>query len=311
MDISVIGAGYVGLVTSACLADKGHQVVCVDIAEDKVNRINEALSPIHEAGLAELLRANVPSRLRATTDITGSIATTDTTFIAVGTPFDGKEIDLTYVRDAAHQVGSALRKKHTYHLVVVKSTVVPGTTDGIVLRTIEEASGKKAGRDFGLCMNPEFLTEGVAVRDFMYPDRLVLGGVDSTSLDALDAVYASFTGVTRIRTNCKTAEMIKYTSNALLATMISFSNEIANMCAAGGGVDVVDVMQAIHVNSYLSSPSSDGTRQLAPITSFLEAGCGFGGSCLPKDVSALIAHARNVGSEAPVLEAVMQVNKLQ
>jgi UDPglucose 6-dehydrogenase/GDP-mannose 6-dehydrogenase len=161
-------------------------------------------------------------------------------------------------------------------------------------------------------MNPEFLTEGVAVRDFMFPDRLVLGGIDRRSLDLLEELYSPFEGVTRIRTNNKTAEMIKYTSNALLATMISFSNELANMCSALGDIDIVDVMRAIHINNYLSSPlPNGGGRVLAPITSFLEAGCGFGGSCLPKDVKALISHGQKVGQAMELLEAVIRINERQ
>ena len=160
-------------------------------------------------------------------------------------------------------------------------------------------------------MNPEFLTEGVAVRDFMFPDRIVLGGIDQKSLDVLENVYSVFEGVPKIRTNTKTAEMVKYTSNALLATMISFTNEIGNLSAALGGIDVVDVMRMIHVNNYLSVPLQDGGRFMAPITSFLEAGCGFGGSCLPKDVKALVAHGEKAGSPMPVLNAVIKTNEQQ
>ena len=154
----------------------------------------------------------------------------------MGTPFDGRQIDLTYIKEVAAQIGEALRQKRSsFHVVVVKSTVVPGTTDGLVRPLLEEVSGKKAGAGFGVGMNPEFLTEGEALQDFMFPDRLILGGMDERTLDVLDELYSPFKGVERLRTNNKTAEMIKYVSNCLLATMISFSNEIANLGSVGRG----------------------------------------------------------------------------
>ena len=266
MRVSVIGAGYVGLVTGACLCEKGHQVICVDVDQEKVAKINQAISTIHEQGLLELLEKNINIHLRATTDLYRAVLDTDLTLIAVGTPFDGSEIDLSYIKEASCQIGMALKDKATYHLVAVKSTVVPGTTDKVVRPILEEVSGKKAGIDFGLGMNPEFLTEGVAVRDFMFPDRIVLGGIDQKSLDTLEELYRAFEGIPRFRTNNTTAELIKYTSNALLATMISFSNEIGNLCAALGDIDVIDVMRAVHMNYYLSSPMPSGHRFVAPIT---------------------------------------------
>ena len=232
----------------------------------------------------------------------------DLTLIAVGTPFDGKSIDLTAVLRATRQIGAALKSKQAYHVVVVKSTVVPGTTDRVVLPALEEASGKQAGVDFGVAMNPEFLSEGEAVHDFMFPDRLVLGGIDERTIETLDRLYEMYSEVPRLRTNTRTAEMIKYASNALLATLISFSNEIANLGAALGGIDAVDVMRGVHLSQYFRGRKADG---LPPITAFLAAGCGFGGSCLPKDVSALIAHGRSSGNPMPLLEAVIQLNRDQ
>jgi UDPglucose 6-dehydrogenase/GDP-mannose 6-dehydrogenase len=311
MKISVVGTGYIGLVTGVCLAEKGYQVTCVDVDQAKVAQINQGIPPIHEEELPALLEKNINRNLRATTDLCRAVVETDVTFIAVGTPFDGKEIDLTFVREAARQIGLALKEKSGYHLVVVKSTVVPGTTDEVVRPTLEQASGKTAGGDFGLGMNPEFLTEGVAVRDFMFPDRIVLGGIDQKSIDLLEELYSVFEGVPNIRTNNKTAEMIKYTSNALLATMISLANEIGNLSSTLGDIDVVDVMRANHVNNYLSTELPDGTRFTAPITSFLEAGCGFGGSCLPKDVKALVSHGQQAGSPMPLLDAVIKTNEGQ
>lgn len=311
MRVSIIGSGYVGLVTSVCLAEKGHQVICVDVNPEKVDKIRRALPPIHERGLAELLEKHANKNLQATTNLAEAVLATELTLIAVGTPFDGEKIDLTYIQAVAREIGAVLKEKPVYHLVVVKSTVVPGTTDDVVGPILEECSGKKVGVDFGLGMNPEFLTEGVAIRDFMFPDRIVLGGVDQRSLALLEALYTEFPDVPRIRTNNKTAELIKYTSNALLATMISFSNEIASLCTALGNVDVVDVLRATHVNHYLSASLPTGERFKAPITSFLEAGCGFGGSCLPKDAKALIAHGQRLGQPMQLLDAVMRINERQ
>ncbi len=311
MKVSVLGTGYVGLVSGACLADKGHQVTCIDLDKTKVDRINKGDPPIFENGLEDLLKRNIGTRLKATLDTRQAVLDSDLTLIAVGTPFDGKVIDLKYVKEAARVIGAALKEKNSYHVVVVKSTVVPGTTDKVVLPILEEASGKKAGRDFGVGMNPEFLTEGEAISDFMDPDRIVLGGIDARSQDAQDELYAAFKDAPRLRTNNSTAEMIKYASNALLATMISFSNELANLGSTLGGIDSAEVMAGLHLGRYLNPVLADGTRISPAINSFLMAGCGFGGSCLPKDVSALAAHGRAIGLPMNLLSAVLDINAKQ
>jgi UDPglucose 6-dehydrogenase len=311
MKISIIGSGYVGLVSGACLAERGHDVVCVDNDERKVRIIESGEAPIHEAGLTELLRRNVGSRLSATTDLAAAVAGSEVTFIAVGTPAIDGHIDLRYVAQAAGEIGRAMRTKKSYHTLVVKSTVIPGTTDGIVRETAERESGKVAGRDFGLGMNPEFLTEGRAIEDFMKPDRIVLGGIDERTHDVLQRVYASFDKTPTIRTNCRTAEMIKYASNSLLATMISYSNEIARLCAAIGDIDALEVMRGVHKSLYLTTYNAGSAPVRASLSSFLEAGCGFGGSCLPKDVTALVAQGADLGVPTPVLKAVLEVNRGQ
>jgi UDPglucose 6-dehydrogenase/GDP-mannose 6-dehydrogenase len=312
--ISIIGTGYVGLVTGVCLADKGHDVTCVDIDRAKVDRINRGEAPIHEAGLDELLRKHAGKSLRATTDLNAAVQNSAISFIAVGTPFDGQEIDLKYIRETALQIGAALKAKPGYHVVVVKSTVVPGTTDATVLPLLERASGKTAGEDFGVGMNPEFLSEGVAIPDFMNPDRIVLGGLDARTVAVMDEVYAPFVGIPVLRTNCKTAEMIKYASNALQATAISFANELGNLCANLGGIDAVDVMAGMHLmkelNPRVSNAGGNPTVRAA-ISSFLFPGCGFGGSCFPKDVKALAAHAKKSGATTPMLESVLAINAEQ
>lgn len=308
MKISIIGTGYVGLVSGVCLAEKGHDVVCVDLDQAKVDQINAGRSPIHEKGLDDLLLKCCGNNFRATTDLQRAVLDSDISMIAVGTPFDGEEIDLRFIRTAARQIGVALKYKPDYHVVLVKSTVVPGTTIEVVLPIVEEASGKIAGRDFGVGMNPEFLREGEAVMDFLHPDRIVLGGLDERTLDVMEELYRPFVDVDRIRTNARTAEMIKYTGNSLLATMISFSNEIGNLCASIPNVDVTEVMRGVHLDKRLCPILSDGSRITPPFVTYLEAGCGFGGSCFPKDVKALIAHGRKLGGDMSLLDAVVRVN---
>jgi UDPglucose 6-dehydrogenase len=311
MKVAIVGTGYVGLVSGACLAEKGHDVVCVDTDAAKVEQITRGIAPFREPGLDDLLRKHVARGLHATTDLRAAVNDSELTLIAVGTPFDGKAIDLSFIREAAGQIGRALRGRASRHTVVVKSTVVPGTTTGVVLPILEAASGMKAGRDFGLGMNPEFLTEGEAVGDFMTPDRLVLGGIDPASIAVQDELYAGFPGVPVIRTNPTTAEMIKYASNCLLANLISFSNELGNLCAAQGGVDIADVMRAVHASRYLTPIAADGTPAPAPINAFLWAGCGFGGSCLPKDTAALRAHGEAAGLNMRILDAILRINDEQ
>ena len=310
MRVSIIGSGYVGLVTGAGLAEKGHHVTCVDLDPAKVGQIARGVAPFYEPGLEDLLRRN-RSRLKATTDLPRAVRESDVSLIAVGTPFANGQIDLGAVRTAARQIGAALRDKPAYHVVVLKSTVVPGTTEQVVLPLLQEASGRKAGAGFGLATNPEFLTEGEAVRDFLCPDRLIFGALDEPSLAALEHLYAAFDGVERVRTNLRTAEMIKYAANCLLATAISFSNEIANLCAALGDVDVTDVMQGVHASKYLTVTDGDGRRLRPELAAFLWPGCGFGGSCLPKDLKALIAHGERAGQAMALLRAVVDVNEQQ
>ncbi len=311
MKVSVVGTGYVGLVTGVCLAERGHSVLCIDVDPDKVAMINAARAPIHERGLPELLRRHAGKGLRATTDLKAAVAATELTFIAVGTPAADGRIDLQYVERAATGIGAVLRESSGYHTIIVKSTVIPGTTTGVVRRALETASGKQAGREFGLGMNPEFLTEGTAIEDFMNPDRLVFGGIDARTHGVLEELYRSFdAAVPRITTNPTTAEMIKYASNAVLATMISFSNEIARLCSAVGGVDAVEVMQGVHEAGYFTARRG-AERSTAGITAFLLPGCGFGGSCLPKDVAALVAQGQGLALRLALLQSVLDINRGQ
>ena len=297
MKISIIGSGYVGAVTAVCFADVGHEVICVDIDEKKVQQINAGIPPIYEESLEELLKKYVGKRLIATTDNEFAVFNTDISFICVGTPSEvGGSINLSIVRSAAESIGSALAKKNGYHVVVVKSTVIPETTEKFVLPILEEKSGKVAGKDFGIAMNPEFLREGKAIYDFMHPDKIVVGSIDESSGDLVSELYLNFE-CEITRTNPKTAEMIKYANNSFLATKISLSNEIGNICKKMG-IDTYDVMKAVGKDSRIS-----------PL--FLNSGAGFGGSCFPKDVRALISKAKEIGYSPTILESVLAVNENQ
>jgi UDPglucose 6-dehydrogenase len=311
MRVAVIGAGYVGLVSGICLAEKGHEVTCVDMDSEKVERIRRGISPMYEKGVEELLRKHLGRGFDATTDLGAAVRWAEVSIVAVGTPFDGTEIDLGYVREAARQVGAALRDHPRHHVVVVKSTVVPGTTDDVVLPILADASGRRPGADFGVGMNPEFLREGEAVSDFLQPDRIVMGGMDERTLHVLQELYRGFPAADRILTTNRTAEMIKYASNGLLATLISYANEIGNLCAAQENIDAVEVMRGVHLDRRFSPILADGRRITPGFTTYLEAGCGFGGSCFPKDVKALVAHGRRAGLQMDVLGAVIDVNERQ
>ncbi|MBT6331953.1 MAG: UDP-glucose/GDP-mannose dehydrogenase family protein [Gammaproteobacteria bacterium] len=311
MKVSIIGAGYVGLVSGVCLAEKGHEVVCVDNDILKVNKINLSISPIYEDGLDELLLKNIENRFSASVDLTNAVINSDVSLLAVGTPFDGNEIDLKYVRQVAKEIGIALKEKNEYHVVVVKSTVVPGTTDKVVIPILEKYSGKKSGVDFGVGMNPEFLREGSAIYDFMNPDRIVLGAIDSKTHRLLSELYFPFSDVSCLKTNNKTAEMIKYTSNSFLATLISFSNEVGNLCSSIGEIDSLEVMEGVILDKRISTILDNGDRIVPSITSYLEAGCGFGGSCLPKDVKALIKHGERHDQSMLLLKSVVEINYKQ
>ena len=289
MNVSIIGTGYVGTVTGACLAELGHDVICVDIDQQKVDWINAGIAPIHEPGLSELLKKHAGTRLRATTDYNDAISNSDLTFICVGTPSgeDGR-IDLSIVRSASKSIGKALSDKRSYHVVVVKSTVVPETTEKVVAPLVR-------GENVGIAMNPEFLREGKAVYDFMNPDKIVVGG-DPRAVEMVASLYEGIP-CEITRTDIRTAEMIKYANNSFLAAKISFANEIGNICKKLG-IDVYDVMSAIGKDFRISEH-------------FLNAGAGFGGSCFPKDVRALIGKAEELGYDPMLLNAVIEVNEEQ
>jgi UDPglucose 6-dehydrogenase len=296
MKISIVGCGYVGCVTGVCFADMGNEVTLVDVDSDKVDSINGGRSPIYEPRLEALIQKN-RERIRATMDLGAAVRDTDITFVAVGTPSNADgSIDLTYVFRVCEEIGEVLREKVDFHIIIIKSTVFPGTTDDRVRHILEYTSAKKVGIDFGLGSNPEFLREGNAVHDFLSPDRIVIGADDSRTADALKALYASIDSRVLV-TSSRTAEMIKYTSNAILATKISFANEIGNLCKTIG-IDSGDVFLGVGMDSRVSP-------------AFFRTGIGFGGSCFPKDVRALVAGARTHGEDLSILDAVLKTNEAQ
>lgn len=294
MFISVLGGGYVGLVTAACLSHLNHNTTVIEIFPEKVAVINRAEPPIYEDGLDTLLKTHISVNLRATTQYT-PVQTSDVIFIAVGTPPnpDGSA-NLSYIIAAAEAIADELAKSHVeYPVIVVKSTVPPGTTKNVVEPIIRR---KNPDLSFGICMNPEFLREGRAVEDFLHPDRIVVGSSDPKTIRIMHELYTDIAAPI-IDVDPTSAEMIKYTSNALLATKISFANEIGNLCKQLS-VNVYEVMAGVGMDSRVSPK-------------FLNAGCGFGGSCFPKDVSALASIAREHGVTPTLLNAVLAVNDSQ
>ena len=292
MKISVIGAGYVGLVTGACFAKLGNEVIFIDKDEEKLEATNNRISPIYEEGLDELLGQ---IRIEVSTDYRKAL-TSDVIFICVGTSSDESgTIFLEHIKEATRQIAGILKAKEGYCVVAVKSTVTPGSTEELVI-PILETSGKKAGKDFGVCMCPEFLREGKAIYDFMNPARVVIGGHDKRSGDILLELYGDFKAPV-LRTDLRTAEMIKLASNAFLATKISFINEIGNICK-NLGIDTYEVARGMGFDDRIGK-------------SFLNAGIGFGGSCLPKDLKMLMARARESGYKPAILEDVLNLNDAQ
>lgn len=309
MKIAVIGTGYVGLVTGVSLAVLGHTVYCVGRDKAKINAINAGKAPFYEPQLEQFLKKLVKKKLLIATDqLTGSVKDADITLIAVGTPTVDDKIDLSAIEKATKQVGSALKNGKRYQVIVVKSTVVPGTSEKVVLPILEKYSGKKIG-EFGLCMNPEFLREGNAVSDALHPDRIVIGQYDDTSGKTYAKVYTKVK-TDKLFTNLQTAELTKYAANSLLATMISFSNEIARIAEHIEGVDVMDVWKGVHLDHRLS-PIVGGKRITSGFLSYILSGCGYGGSCFPKDTKALLNFAKERDITTPILAGTVFINTTQ
>jgi GDP-mannose 6-dehydrogenase len=300
MNISVFGLGYVGSVTGAALAEDGHTVIGVDVNPDKVASLNAGRSPIVEPGLPELIAKNVAEgRLSATTDPAAAIAGTELSLISVSTPSrKNGSLDLTYLTRVCEQIGEALRDKDGYHIVVVRSTVLPGTTHGTVIPTLERCSGKTYGEGFGVAVNPEFLREGVALHDVRHPPVTVVGHNHAADATGTMALYQGL-DAPLVSTSIRVAEMVKYASNTWHAMKICFANEIGNVCKAVG-VDSHDVMDIFCQDDKLNISKA-----------YLKPGFAFGGSCLPKDVRALAYRAKELDLEVPLIEAVLPSNRRQ
>lgn len=309
MKLAVLGTGYVGLVSGVCLAAAGHDVTCIDLRREIVESLNAGKPHIHEPGLPGLLADVLAAgRFHCTIDMKEALEGTSLVLVAVGTPSVDGEIDLRFIRDAAVQLGEYLRAHKRYLSVIIKSTVVPGTTDTVVRNLLEEHSGRSLG-GFGLGMNPEFLREGNAVADFMNPDRIVFGYEDEKTLSLLHDLYSPW-NCDKVPVNTRTAEMIKYANNCLLATQISAVNELANLCFELGGIDFNDVANGVHLDKRWSPLHQTG-RIKPEILTYLVAGCGFGGSCFPKDVQALRTLGKSHGLPMNLLQAVLDINDRQ
>ena len=300
MKISIFGLGYVGAVSAGCLANDGHEVIGVDPNQIKVDLINKGKTPIIEKDIRELIKKSVAEgRLWATTDVMSAVHDTDISLVCVGTPslWNGS-LDLKYVRTVCEEIGKALADKSTFHVVVIRSTILPGSMREIVIPTLEEFSGKKPGIEFGICNNPEFLREGTAVYDYYNPPKTVIGETDRQSGDLLVTLYKTMEAPL-IRTDVETAEMVKYVDNVWHALKVGFANEIGNICKSLG-MDSHKVMDIF---------CQDKKLNLSPY--YLKPGFAFGGSCLPKDVRALMYKARNLDLELPILNAILPSNERQ
>ncbi|HZM87386.1 MAG TPA: UDP-glucose/GDP-mannose dehydrogenase family protein [Blastocatellia bacterium] len=300
MRLSIFGLGYVGCVSAACFATKGHEVVGVDVNRTKVDIINDGRSPIVEPGIEELIRGSVKAnRLRATDDANDAVLNTDMSLVCVGTPSNHNgSLDTSHVKRACQQIAEALAAKPGYHIVVVRSTMLPGTVERTLIPVLEVYSGKRAGRDFGVVVNPEFLREGSSIADFNNPPFTVIGADSEDSAGTISRLYSGIDAPI-IRLSIKEAEMVKYASNCFHALKITFANEIGNICKALG-VDSHNVMSAF---------CQDRKLNLSPY--YLKPGFAFGGSCLPKDLRAITYKAREVDVDTPLLSSIMLSNRQQ
>jgi len=302
--VSILGTGFIGLCSAACFANKDIKVLASTHNEKKVKLINDGKAPFFEANLQEMMddiKKNNPEFLQCLTDPVKAVLDTDISMITQGTPMkDDKSIDLSFIESTAREIGDALKSKDKYHLVVVRSTVVPGTTRNLVGKIISEVSGKEPGKDFGLCMQPEFLAEGRSIEDTLHPDRIVIGGFDNRSGDMLQEFYEFFydthlENCPILRMNLESAELVKYGNNCLLSTKISYANEFANFAELVPNVDIAQVMKGVGLD-YRLNPR------------FLNSGVGFGGSCFHKDVNAIKAWSKSKGYTSRLLEAVLAIN---
>ena len=300
MKISVFGLGYVGAVSAACFANDGHQVVGIDVNPAKVDVIKSGKSPIVEEGLENLIAKAVASgKLTATCDVSEAIASTDVSLICVGTPSnENGSLKLDYVERVSQQIGEELRKSSDRHLIVVRSTMLPGSIGKVVRPALEQSSGKKAGEGFDICINPEFLREGTSIKDFYSPPFTVIGADSEETASAVKELYREVPAPTYV-TSIEAAEMVKYACNCFHGVKVSFANEIGNICKELG-IDSHEVMDVF---------CKDTKLNLSPY--YLKPGFAFGGSCLPKDLRAIKYKARELDLNVPLLDATLESNLLQ
>lgn len=300
MKISIFGMGYVGAVSAGCLARDGHHVIGVDLFKPKVDLINEGKTPVIEKDIDEIIEKVVlEGKLKAIQDVQEAVTDSEISLICVGTPSQiNGSLDLSYVRTVCEQIGEAMKKKNAFHVVVVRSTMLPGSMNTVVIPTLEQFSAKRSGVDFGVCNNPEFLREGTAVFDYSNPPKTVIGESDRKTGDILASIYQHL-DAPLIRTSVETAEMVKYTDNVWHALKVGFANEIGNICKALGldGHDVMDIFckdTKLNLSSYYMKP-----------------GFAFGGSCLPKDVRALAYKSRVLDLNTPIINSIIPSNNYQ
>lgn len=300
MRISVFGIGYVGCVSAACFAKAGHEVIGVDLNPTKVGIINSGKSPIVESGLEDLISEMVTAnRLRAVTCPCDAIRETEVSLVCVGTPSNANgSLNLSHIQRVCEEIGAAMKSKNSRHTVVIRSTMLPGTIESVVIPTLEEHSGKQANKDFGVCINPEFLREGSSLKDFYAPPFTLVGADDELTASLVGKLYEGIEAPLFV-TSLKTAEMVKYACNCFHALKVSFANEIGNICKAAG-IDSHEVMNVF---------TQDTKLNLSPY--YLTPGFAFGGSCLPKDLRAINYKAKQLDVEAPVLSAILPSNRLQ
>jgi len=300
MKISIFGIGYVGCVSAACLARAGHDVIGVDVNSTKVDIINSGASPIVEPQINELIHDVVNARkLSATTDSSQAVKATEISLVCVGTPSKPNgSLDLGHIRRVCEQIGAALADKSERHTVVIRSTMLPGSVESVVQTALESTSGKKAGKDFGLCVNPEFLREGTSLKDFYAPPFTLIGAGDEQTMAIVTRLYADIEAPV-FTTSIKTAEMVKYVSNCFHALKVSFANEIGNICKELE-LDSHEVMNVFCADTKLNLSSY-----------YLKPAFAFGGSCLPKDVRAVTYKAKELDVEVPLLTAISITNRLQ
>jgi GDP-mannose 6-dehydrogenase len=300
MRISIFGLGYVGAVSAGVISAEGHMVIGVDPNQVKVELINNGRTPIIEKDIGDIIAQSVKNQqLSATTSVTKAVSETEMSLICVGTPSQSNgSLDLKYVLRVCEEIGAAIKRKSEFHVVVARSTMLPGTMLNVVIPVLEEHSGKTAGEGFGVCNNPEFLREGSAVYDFYHPPKTVIGETDKASGDKLASLYADL-DAPMVRTDVETAEMVKYSDNVWHALKVGFANEIGNICKAAG-IDSHAVMDIF---------CKDTKLNLSPY--YMKPGFAFGGSCLPKDVRALTYKARALDVDVPILNAIMPSNQHQ